>query len=117
MSVVLFRIDDRLVHGQVMTAWSKIYRTNRIFVVDNNTANDRFLCDVMKMSVPGEYTVTILNNADAAERISSDPADVKTMVLMKTPATAKALIDAGIVMPQLNVGNIDAEAGRLSAVK
>ena len=35
MSVVFYRIDDRLIHGQVMTGWSKVYQATRIFVVDD----------------------------------------------------------------------------------
>ena len=38
MSVVFYRIDDRLIHGQVMTGWSKVYQATRIFVVDDKTA-------------------------------------------------------------------------------
>ena len=54
MSVVFYRIDDRLIHGQVMTGWSKVYKANRIFVVDDKVAKDAFMCQVMKMAVPME---------------------------------------------------------------
>ena len=85
MSVVLYRIDDRLVHGQVMVAWSKIYQTTRIFVVDGETCKNPFLCDVMKMAMPSDYDVHIFNIADAVEKIKSDTSDKKTMVLAKSP--------------------------------
>lgn len=61
MSVVLYRIDDRLIHGQVMTGWSRLYDAQRIIVVDNETAENSFLRQVMEMSVPRGMDVKILN--------------------------------------------------------
>ena len=49
MSVVFYRIDDRLIHGQVMTGWSKVYNAKRIIVVDDATAANSFLCQVMAL--------------------------------------------------------------------
>lgn len=117
MSIVLYRIDDRLVHGQVMVAWSKIYQTTRIFVVDDETACDQFLCDVMKMAVPSDYDARIFNVQQAIERIKADPPDKKTMVLAKTPKTMLALLEGGVDIKELNVGNIGAGPGRKAVMR
>jgi PTS system mannose-specific IIB component len=113
----LYRIDDRLVHGQVMVAWSKIYRSTRIFVIDDNTAKNPFLSNVMKMAMPGDYDLHILNEAEAPGAIAADPPDKKTMVLVKAPKTILHLIESGTVIKELNVGNIGAGAGRKPALK
>lgn len=42
MSIVLARIDDRLIHGQVMTSWLNYTGANRIIIIDDETANDTF---------------------------------------------------------------------------
>ncbi|MEL7609681.1 MAG: PTS sugar transporter subunit IIB [Bacillota bacterium] len=112
MSVIFYRIDDRLVHGQVMTSWTKVYGTNRIFVVDDATAGNSFLCEVMHMAAPREYDVHILKTADAIERIKNDPPDKKTMVLTKTPEVMLQLLEGGADMKELNVGGMGCAPGR-----
>jgi len=112
MSVNFYRIDDRLVHGQVMTGWTKIYDTGRIFVVDDGCAADPFMCRVMQMSVPKGYEVKIFRLEDAAEAIRADPPDKKTMVLTKTPETMLGLIERGVAMAELNVGGMGYLPGR-----
>ncbi len=117
MSVVFYRIDDRLVHGQVMTGWTKIYKTQRIFVVDDKTAADPFLCQVMQMSMPTDYDVNILTLEDAATAIQNDPPDKRTMVLTKTPDVMLGLIERGIQMAELNVGGMGYLPGRRVVLK
>ena len=95
MSAVFFRIDDRLIHGQVMTGWSKVYNATRIFVVDDKTAGDQFLCQVMRMSVPKDYDVHIFKTEEAIEAIKNDPPELRTIVLTKTPAVMLACWRAG----------------------
>ncbi len=117
MSVVLYRIDDRLVHGQVMVAWSKIYQTTRIFIVDDETCKNPFLCDVMRMAVPSDYEVHIFTCADAVEKIKSDPPEKKTMVLAKSPAAMLALLEGGVEIKELNVGNMGNGPGRRAVMR
>lgn len=112
MSVNFYRIDDRLVHGQVMTGWTKIYNTGRIFVVDDGCAADPFTCKVMRMSVPKGYEVKIFGLEDAVNAILDDPPDKKTLVLTKTPETMLGLIERGISMAELNVGGMGYLPGR-----
>ena len=112
MSVVLYRIDDRLIHGQVMTGWSRLYDAQRIIVVDNETAENSFLRQVMEMSVPRGMDVKILNEEEGMKAVLSDSEEMKTIVLTKTPQAMKKLLDAGADMKQLNVGGMGYVAGR-----
>ncbi|MBU5435076.1 PTS sugar transporter subunit IIB [Pseudoflavonifractor sp. MSJ-37] len=112
MSVVFYRIDDRLIHGQVMTGWSKVYQATRIFVVDDNTAKDQFLCQVMKMAVPKDYDVSIFTVEQALEAIKNDPPELRTIVLAKTPEVMQKLLDGGVEMKELNLGGMGFVAGR-----
>lgn len=112
MSVVFYRIDDRLIHGQVMTGWSKVYNATRIFVVDDKVAQDAFMCQVMKMAVPKDYDVSILTVEQAIEAIKNDPPELRTMVLSKTPDVMEHLLDNGVAMKELNLGGMGYVAGR-----
>ena len=49
MPINFLRIDDRLIHGQVVVAWIKNYRAKRVMIVDDQVAKDEFLIGVMKM--------------------------------------------------------------------
>ena len=117
MSIELYRIDDRLVHGQVMVAWSKIYRTTNIIIADDETASNRFICEVMKMAVPRDYSVQILTMSDAIEKINGDPPGNRTMVIAKGPRAALDLIEGGVSMKELNVGNMGAGPRRKAVMR
>ena len=112
MSVVFYRIDDRLIHGQVMTGWSKVYQATRIFVVDDKTAQDQFLCQVMKMAVPRDYDVHIYTVEQALEAIANDPPELRTIVLAKTPDVMQRLLEGGAPMKELNLGGMGYVARR-----
>ncbi len=74
--VVLTRIDDRLIHGQVITAWVRVTKANRILIVDNDVAADPFLTKVLKMASPPGMEVKILDVYNAIEYLKEDN-DVK----------------------------------------
>jgi len=117
MSIALYRIDDRLVHGQVMTAWARIFNITRIIVVDDATAKNTFLCDVMKMAVPSGCCVEILTLAEAVPVIQSSGPNEKAIVLVKSPATLRGLLDQGVDIKEINVGNVGAGPGRKAVMR
>lgn len=112
MGVVLYRIDDRLIHGQVMTAWSKVYKSTNIICIDDETAKNEMLCSIMKMAVPSDYEVQILTMEDAIQAIKAEPERTRTIVLAKTPGTMLNLAKSGVEIKELNVGNMGQGANR-----
>ena len=52
MNIVLARIDDRLIHGQVVTVWSKVTNCQRIIVCDDDVANDTIRATLLKQVAP-----------------------------------------------------------------
>jgi len=117
MSVVFYRIDDRLIHGQVMTGWSKVYNAKRIIVVDDATAANSFLCQVMKMSVPQDMDVQICTVQDGLTAILKDPPDIRTIVLTKTPSVMLAILTGGAPMKELNLGGMGYLPGRKAILR
>ena len=113
MALKLVRVDDRLIHGQVVAIWLKALNARRIVIVDDRTARDEFVSEVIKMAAPPGVAVEIHAVADGIERVaqlvdSPEPA----FVLMRSPVTALALREAGVEFPVLNVGGIGAGPGR-----
>lgn len=60
------RVDERLIHGQVMTAWVKKYWIKKIILVDDEIVQDSFMQEVLSMSAPQGVKVEVRSAADAA---------------------------------------------------
>jgi mannose/fructose/N-acetylgalactosamine-specific phosphotransferase system component IIB len=113
MTLKLVRVDDRLIHGQVVAIWLKALGARRIIVVDDRTAADEFLREVLIYAAPPGVPVEVLDVAHGIERarqLVTDPEPV--FVLMRSPLTAVRMREAGIEFPLLNVGGIGAGPGR-----
>jgi D-glucosaminate PTS system EIIB component len=109
----LVRVDDRLIHGQVVTIWLKALNARRIIIVDDRTAHDEFLREVIELAAPGGTPVEIHDLAAGTERVREVAAgDEPVFVLVRSPITALRLREAGIEFPLLNVGGLGAGPGR-----
>ncbi|WP_227762311.1 PTS system mannose/fructose/N-acetylgalactosamine-transporter subunit IIB [Zhaonella formicivorans] len=112
MDVVLYRIDDRLIHGQVMTAWSKLTSANHVIIVDDSVVADPFMCKILSMAAPSGMKVEILNVDDGIKRLKGPGEGTRVIVLFKVPQVVLKLIEAGIKISNLNVGGMGAAPGR-----
>lgn len=105
-NVALFRIDDRLIHGQVMTQWVKSKYFNTILIVDDATANDDFLSEVAVMAVPKEFKGLVMTVEQASKYLQEDNDQEIILVLVKFVKTIAKLVDAGVQIKELNVGGV-----------
>lgn len=113
LNIVLTRIDDRLIHGQVMTAWVKSTQGNRIIIVDDAVAKDQFLQKVMRMAAPPGIKVEVHDVEKGAEVLKEDPKDSeRVIVLVKYPHTIEKLVDKGVKIEEFIVGGMGAAPGR-----
>jgi D-glucosaminate PTS system EIIB component len=113
MPLTLVRVDDRLIHGQVVAIWLKALGARRILIVDDRTAKDEFLREVITLASPPGVPVEIQPVETGIARVRElaegpEPA----FVLMRTPLTALRLREAGVEFPVLNVGGIGAGPNR-----
>jgi PTS system mannose-specific IIB component len=112
-NIVLTRIDDRLIHGQVMTSWVKYTRANKIVIVDDEVAKDPFMGKVLKMAVPSGIEVDVYDKDKAVEVLKAEGQDSKSIIiLVKYPKTIYALIEGGVDIKEINVGGMGAGPGR-----
>ena len=113
MSLALVRVDDRLIHGQVVTIWLKAIHAKRIVIVDDRTARDEFLKEVIELAAPRDVPTEIHEVESGIARVAALAVDAEPIfVLMRSPVTAVKLREAGIEFPVLNVGGIGAGPGR-----
>ncbi|HET9878424.1 MAG TPA: PTS sugar transporter subunit IIB [Candidatus Limnocylindria bacterium] len=109
----LVRVDDRLIHGQVAAIWLKTVGASRIIIVDDRTARDDFLREVIELSAPAGVAVEIHDVAGGAERVKeAAAADEAAFVLMRSPVTALRLREMGVPFDVLNIGGIGAGPDR-----
>lgn len=110
----LVRIDDRLIHGQVMAVWMRyLGNVKHIVIVDDNTAKDPFMTQVLRAAAPAGVQVSVLSVADAISTLGGEDADFSHhLLLMRSPRTALALLEGGVHFSTLNVGGIGAGPGR-----
>jgi PTS system mannose-specific IIB component len=111
---LLVRIDNRLVHGQVIEAWMPALQARSLFVVDDEAATDPLARTCMCLALCESQALEVLQTEEAAKRLSPGGAGLRpsTIVLLREVATATALARAGVRFPQLNLGNVHFRAGR-----
>lgn len=118
LNVVLTRIDDRLIHGQVMTAWVKFTGGNRIIIVDDLVAKDDFMKSVLKMSIPPGLKLNTYTVEDAVNVLKGDKkSNEKVIILVKRPDIIYELFKRGVEFKEINVGGMGANPGRKKLYK
>ncbi|WP_251860056.1 PTS sugar transporter subunit IIB [Clostridium sp. Marseille-Q2269] len=112
-NIVFTRIDDRLIHGQVMTAWVQITGSNEVVIVDDNVAKNSFMQMVMKSAMPNKIGLKVLSIDEAIKYLSSEESgNEKIFILVKVPQVILSLVSAGIPIKKLDVGGIGAKENR-----
>ncbi|HOF03995.1 MAG TPA: PTS sugar transporter subunit IIB [Syntrophales bacterium] len=107
MNYVLVRVDNRLVHGQILEAWIPFLKASQIIVVDDEVASDFFRETVIKMAVPSEVEVKIKGVEDfVRDAIKEAPGGTRTIVLFSNIWDALRAYALGFVFDKINIGNI-----------
>ncbi|SEP31192.1 PTS sugar transporter subunit IIB [Propionispora vibrioides] len=115
--IVLARIDDRLIHGQVMTAWLQFVGANHIVIIDDETAADEFLKSVIAMAVPREIKLDIYHCTEAAAAIQKMKDTERIMLLAKVPESFLTLLETGLSLPKIVIGGMGANPERTKFYK
>ena len=114
----LVRIDDRLIHGQVIAVWCRHRRFTHIVIVDDGVAADSFMQEVLSLAAPPNLQVDVFSIEDGIQVLNEDTSNWRTtMVLLKSPLAAKQLYDGGLKYSALNIGGIGSAPGRKNVFK
>lgn len=110
-NLVLTRIDDRLIHGQVMTAWIKNKKADQVVIVDDGTANDEYMIEVLEMAIPEEIAIGIFTKEEGVQFFEQG-LDAPTILLVKGPEALNYLVEHGINIDNVDVGGMGARKDR-----
>jgi len=114
MPIVLVRVDDRLVHGQVVIGWGRPLDIRRIVLVDDQVRASGWEQELYRMAAPQEIAMEFLSAAEAAPRLAAwDAGRERVLILVGAVGTAADLMRrAPGVLQRLNLGGIHAGEGR-----
>lgn len=112
MTLVLYRIDDRLIHGQVVVGWGQPLDIGFIVLVDDMVAASDWEQELYRMGVPPEMDVYFHSARDAIGALPKYRADKRHGILLTGDiATMRRLVEEGGV-DTVNIGGIHSRAGR-----
>lgn len=117
MTLVLNRIDDRLIHGQVVVGWGQPLDVRFIVLVDDAVASSEWEQELYRMGVPPEMEVRFHSVDDAARHLDTYRTESRAGILLTGDiATMRRLVaDAGV--REVNVGGIHHRAGRTQRLR
>jgi mannose/fructose/N-acetylgalactosamine-specific phosphotransferase system component IIB len=117
MTLLLYRIDDRLIHGQVVVGWGQPLDIGFIVLVDDMVASADWEQDLYRMGVPPEMDLYFHSTADAIAALPKYRSDPRPGILLTGDiATMRRLVDEGGVT-EVNVGGIHSRAGRVQRLR
>jgi PTS system mannose-specific IIB component len=105
------RIDNRLLHGQVVQFWIPSLEVQRLVIADAATAADRTLVSLYRMVMPRAVALDVVDPGGLAQALATDAAAC-TLVLLGDVAAAVAARRCGFAFDRLTIGNAQAGSGR-----
>ena len=107
MSIVAARIDGRLIHGQVANLWASKLNISRIMVIDDEVSQNAIEKSGLKLATPAGVKLSVLPIEKAAANILAGKYDSqRVMVIAKRPDRFLKLVEAGVSLEEINVGNM-----------
>ena len=118
MPIALLRVDERLIHGQVVVGWGGRLRVERIVVIDDELADSPWEQELYHLGVPPEISADFVTVADARERWSSWDKSSEQMILLLrgVPQLVQLAEDSFLAGVGVNLGGIHHAAGRARAL-
>jgi len=111
--IELLRIDDRLIHAQVVIGWGRVLHPDRLVIADDEVASSEWEKKVYTSAAPPEVRVSILTLGEAVEQINGGVFDCERIILLvRSPASVLGLISLGLAVEEVNVGGLHYAEGR-----
>lgn len=111
-NIVLTRIDDRLLHGQVVVSWIPYLQADEVVIVDDEYAADEFMALLIKNAAPDNVRVHIFTAEEAAAYLKREDEGTRILVLVRNVVYLKELTESGVKLGRINIGNSGGGAGR-----
>ncbi len=118
MNVLLARIDDRFIHGQVVTRWVKEYPAERLIVVSDAVASDELRKSLLISVAPANMTASVVSVEKMIKAFHSPRYEgITAFLLFENPRDVLRLIEGGVKIVSVNVGGMRFENDRQQITK
>lgn len=118
VNLVLTRVDDRLIHGQVAVGWAKTAKPEVLLVADDQVEQDQVRQTLMEMAGTPGTRVVICRVEETAQVCARPELDGKrTLLLFSSPQDVCRAMDAGLRLRELNVGGLRYSPGKRQILK
>ncbi|MBP1042651.1 PTS mannose transporter subunit IIAB [Vagococcus sp. BWB3-3] len=118
LKIVLARVDSRLLHGQVATAWTKSVLPNRIIVVSDAVSKDDLRKKLIEQATPPGVKANVIPISKMIE-IAKDPrfGGTKALLLFENPQDVLRVVEGGVDIKEVNVGSMAHSIGKVVVSK
>lgn len=110
---MLARIDDRLIHGQVATIWSKDTKCQRIIVCNDDVTKDSIRKTLLEQATPPGIKSSVVG-IDEAIRVYNNPKyqDDRVLFLFTNPTDVVRMVEGGVAIKSVNIGGMSFKEGK-----
>lgn len=102
----VLRLDERLIHGQIATAWIKAYPVDTLLVIDDESANDKFLTKTLYMAAPKNIKTFVMTTEQALNVLNDPRCETRHIfVVVRTIDTLTDIVEKAKGIQRINVSN------------
>lgn len=109
---LLVRIDDRLLHGQVLLGWASHFEPRRILLAHDGVASDATRCDLYRSMAEGDTAIDVQPLAVVAAELQRTEPRPRTLLVLGSAADAQRLLELGAPLRQVQVGGLHQGPGK-----
>ena len=111
-NILLTRIDNRLIHGQVATQWNSTIGANLILVANDEVSTNTMRQNLMKMAAPTGVATSFFSLQHTIEIIGKASPKQKIFIICENPEDVLALVKGGVPIKKVNIGNMHMAEGK-----
>ncbi|MBU2598999.1 PTS sugar transporter subunit IIB [bacterium] len=104
--LLIARIDDRLIHGQVVVGWGRVIGFQLYIVINDEVAKDKTQQNLIKIAIPVEAKVLIFSIEEAIEKLTRVVKNKRAMLLFSNPTDVLKVIKGGFKICSVNLGGL-----------
>lgn len=111
-NILLTRIDNRLIHGQVVTQWTSTIGANLLLVANDEVAANPMRQKLMNMAAPQGVATRYFSIQKTIDVIHKAAPRQHIFIIVETPKDALRLVKGGVPIKKLNIGNMHMSEGK-----
>ena len=112
---MFYRVDNRLVHGQIISTWMPHLRPKMFVIVNDSASSNELQASMFRMAIPNDIELKTCTIKEAVPLLNElRHAQISVLVLLETVEDAARLFSGGHAFSMLNIGNVHHMPGRRS---